>query len=454
MRRPAGLAALAAVGLYAPLGAQAAPDRCPHRAAAAVQEVLLTNLVVNRFDAWVMKADWAHTSFESWARNIRLGWEWDENAFATNMFGHPNHGAQYFNAGRANCLSYWASVPLAFLGSWTWEYFGETYRPAFNDFLMTSFGGLALGEMTHRVANTLRDTEAHGTSRVLGELGALLVNPVDGLNRLFRGQWWQHAPNPAEHDPGAFQLRVNAGIRTVREDSTAVTNTAPTFLVTLNYGDLFDRPYHQPFDVFSVRLQVSPGGGGVNALQAEGRLFQLGLPHLGGTRHALVVTQRYDYTHNPAYSFGAQSVTVGLASRFGLGRGYTLRGRFGADALILGALDAPYSGIGERTYDFGPGGGLLLELFLERRGQTLIAMYNRGEYLHSVSGAPADHLLALSGLEANLPLGRGLGIGMWLSGDARSSKYSTLPDNSRQFLESRFFFSWTSARPGGGSEQP
>ena len=70
------------------------------------------------------------------------------------MFAHPYHGGLYFNAGRSNGLTFWESAPLAFLGSWTWEYLGETHRPALNDFFMTSFGGIALGEVFHRVATT------------------------------------------------------------------------------------------------------------------------------------------------------------------------------------------------------------------------------------------------------------------------------------------------------------
>lgn len=114
------------------------------------------NFAVNRFAAWVAREEWARADFESWARNLRMGWEWDENNFVINMIMHPFHGSQYFNAGRSNCLRYWESVPLAFFGSWVWEFFGETHRPSLNDFFMTSFGGIALGEMTTRVTAQLR----------------------------------------------------------------------------------------------------------------------------------------------------------------------------------------------------------------------------------------------------------------------------------------------------------
>jgi hypothetical protein len=440
--------------------AQAVPSPAPRacgrpRADLAVPEVLGVNLAINRFDAWVLKEPWARSDFESWARNIRLGWEWDENAFGTNMFSHPFHGSLYFNAGRSNCLTYWESVPLAFLGSWTWEFFGETFRPSLNDFFMTTFGGIALGEITHRVAATIRDTEARGAGRIVREIGATLVNPLSGLNRLIHGDWTRVGSNPAEHRPGAFEFALKAGVRRLYGDSTDVVNVGPTLMVDIGYGDPFERPYDAPFDVFTLHAQVSPRGGGLNALQGRGRLFQLELPFWGDrVRHAFVVTHRYDYIHNPAYSFGLQSVEAGIVSRFPLIKAFRLRTRLAADLGALGAIDAPFGGVGERSYDFGPGAGAILELVLERHGRTYVMFLNRGEYLHSVSGAPANHLVAFSALEGNIPLARGFGLGFHLGGDARISRYADGTENKREFFETRLFVSWTRVRQADGPGTP
>lgn len=422
------------------------------RAELAVPEVLAINLAVNRFDALVLREPWARTDFESWAHNIRLGWEWDENAFGTNMFSHPFHGSLYFNAGRSNCLSYWESVPLAFLGSWTWEYFGETYRPSLNDFFMTTFGGIALGEISHRVASTIRNTETRGAERLAREIGATLVDPIGGLNRLLRGDWSRTGPNPPEHRPGAFEFRLKAGVRKLYGDSTGIRDLSPTILLDVGYGDPFAQAYRDPFDVFTLHAQVSPGGGGVNALEGRGRLFQLELPWWGSRiRHVLVITHRYDYINNPAYSFGLQSVEVGMASRFPLVKSFELRTRLAGDLAVLGAIDAPFSGVGTRTYDFGPGAGATLEVVLARRGRTYVVLRNRGEYLHSVSGAPANHLVAFSSLEGNIPLAWGLGVGFHFSGYARISRYAGDVEDTREFFETRLFVSWTSVqRPGAG----
>ncbi|MGE5802439.1 MAG: DUF3943 domain-containing protein, partial [Gemmatimonadota bacterium] len=179
----------------------------------AVAEAALINVFVNRVDAWAFQQDWARSGTRAWMKNLRLGWEWDEDAFPTNMFAHPYHGGLYFNAGRSNGLNYFESVPIAFFGSWTWEYLGETYRPSLNDWFMTSFGGITLGEMFHRLGATIRDNRATGFNRTIREIGALPIDPIGGFNRLVRGQWKGLGPNPPEHDPGAYVLRLGGGIR-------------------------------------------------------------------------------------------------------------------------------------------------------------------------------------------------------------------------------------------------
>jgi len=373
------------------------------------------------------------------------------------MFSHPYHGGMYFNSGRDNCLGFWESAPLAFLGSWTWEYFGEKFRPSLNDFFMTSFGGIALGEMFHRVGASLRNNQTRGTGRMLRELAGLVVDPIGGLNRLFRGEWARVGPNPSEHDPGAFMFRFLAGGRFVSDSASfAHPRSSATTIVDLSYGDPFERPFRAPFDAFNARVQVSSRGGTVNLLRAAGLLYQHDLNGSGARhRHLFVVNQRYDFVNNAAYRFGGQSVEAAVLSRWRLGHSdYHLRSKLAGDAVLLGAIDAPYSGVGERTYDFGPGLGLMAELALERHEIVSVEWYNRFEYLHSVSGAAADHYVAFTGFETTVGVARGVGLGLCLSTYARTSRYTDKGADNRQFPELRLFVTWTAARQPGAVLQP
>ena len=87
----------------------------------------------------------ANISFKTMWNNLLDGFEWDDNAWRTNQFGHPYQGSNYYTAGRANGLTYWESSGLAAFGSATWEYFFENNRASLNDFINTTLGGITLG---------------------------------------------------------------------------------------------------------------------------------------------------------------------------------------------------------------------------------------------------------------------------------------------------------------------
>jgi len=424
------------------------PYPAPSRPLLAIGEVVLINALVNRVDAWAFGQDWARSGTRAWFKNLRLGWEWDEDAFFTNMFSHPYHGALYFNAGRSNGMGYFESVPIAFFGSWSWEYFGETYRPSLNDWFMTSFGGITLGEMFHRVGATIRDNNAGGVSRIMREIGALPLDPVGGFNRLLRGQWSERGPNPPEHAPRDYVLRLGGGIRFAKrliDDSGAVSMS--TFLLDLLYGDQVGQQYTKPFDVFNVRLLLSSYGG-LNALRASGRLYGANLNSpTGRNRHMLAVNQRYDFYKNPAQSVGGQSVEIGINSRWLIGsKGFGIRTAIFGDGILLGAIDAPGTGLGDRNYDFGPGVGARWEFAIERHGVRFMRVFGQLEYIHAVSGASADHIVDFGGIEAALPITRGLGVSASSTIFARTSRYTDgRTRDAREYPEARLLLVWTKA---------
>jgi hypothetical protein len=448
--------AVAAMAFAAPTGAQA-PERparptvasCENRRTlTSVTQALGVNLVINRVDAWVFGWEWANVGFQSWSRNLGRGWKWDANQVAINMFVHPYHGSLYYGAARANCLSFWESIPVVFLGSWTWEYFGETWYPSLNDFYMTGFGGPALGEILYRISTAVIDEEAQGGERIFRETAAMLINPLGGLNRLVRGQWTRRGVNPVDRLPESYAFNAKMGGRRVEEEESPDGSTySPTLLLDVSYGDVFGTEYRAPFDVINVLAQVSPDGGGLNLLRAVGRLWgtELTGPE-SWHRHQLLINQRFDYVNNPVYHFGEQSLEIGLQSRFRTGPGgLRISTRFAADVVMMGAIDALESGLGQRAIDWGPGVGAIAELSIEGNGVTYISFYNRIRYLRSVSGVPADHAILFSGLDVTIPITGQLGIGANLSGDRRESDYKGFPDDERSYAETRVYLTWTFA---------
>lgn len=141
-------------------------------------------------DRYLRHVDYAYISLKTVGDNIKpRSWSWDGDGFTTNQFGHPYHGSYFFNSFRANGYSFYQSAAASFVGSYIWETVAENQAPAPNDFINTGFGGLILGEMTHRLANKIIDNRAVGIRRQLSEFAAFLVNPVNGLTSPFTGAY-------------------------------------------------------------------------------------------------------------------------------------------------------------------------------------------------------------------------------------------------------------------------
>ena len=138
---------------------------------------------------------------KTWWDNMEHGWVWDLDDFAVNQVGHPYQGNNYFTSGRANGLSFYESAALTAFGSGTWEYFGETNQASLNDFINTTLGGIALGEMFHRAAWLVRDTRATGRGRLWREIGATAIDPVTGYNRFRTGDASRVSDKPADMVP-------------------------------------------------------------------------------------------------------------------------------------------------------------------------------------------------------------------------------------------------------------
>jgi hypothetical protein len=81
------------------------------------------------YDKFVAKKDYANISFETVGTNLKPNsWEWDDDEFQTNQFGHPFHGSQFYNSFRTNGYTFWQSVPATMVGSYLWETTAENMK--------------------------------------------------------------------------------------------------------------------------------------------------------------------------------------------------------------------------------------------------------------------------------------------------------------------------------------
>jgi hypothetical protein len=434
-------------------------DGCPpRRLGSAFLQTTVVN-VIYWSGNMIPGKELAQVTPATWWINMKRGWNWDLDDFSINQFGHPYQGNSYFTTGRANGLNFWESSALTAFGSGTWEYFGETGQASFNDFINTTLGGIALGEMFHRAAWLVRDTRATGKSRRMREIAAMAIDPMTGFNRFTSGDANRVADKPPEMVPTVLSSVTSVGA--LWRDSTAdgvLSTVDPLIEVTLLYGDLEKGVSRTPYDAFAVRLDFGAGSF-ISEARVRGRLFGQSF-RTGGVQ--LNVAQGYQYLKNSAYQFGAQSVEL----HSGLSRQLTSRFSFWANGwgglTILGAVDSlPLGGVPEtesppsssededshstepRFYDYGPGTNFGGFIDLRRDGRTFFTFSYDAHHLYVLDGVRANHLLQRLRADLMVPIRGRLGIAATGEYFDRQTFYQD-PLNSRaQFHYPQFRLSLT-----------
>lgn len=242
----------------------------------AVVENLSINALVLSFDYFVQQRDYARISRHVLKHNFKTGMVWDQDSFSGNQFSHPFHGSMFFNAARENGLNFWQSIAFPVVGSLTWEFMCETNEPALNDLLSTGVGGVLLGEVCHRVSDLILDETVWGIDRVVREVFGNVVNPVRGVKRLCRGQWWHRGTSRGKEEPVVpvdIQLGVGNRYLSTKSGFTKGLNV-PYVSFDMTYNDRFDDSGHDPFDWFRVKMlfNFSSKQSTVGDLDIRGRL--------------------------------------------------------------------------------------------------------------------------------------------------------------------------------------
>ncbi len=195
----------------APSGNRACDTCPPRRVLTSLLQVTYINVFYELANL-IRGQDTAKITPETWWINMKRGWEWDLDDFVVNQIGHPYQGNNYFTAGRANGLDFWESAAVTAFGSGTWEYFGETNQASINDFINTTLGGIALGEMFHRTAWLVRDTTVTGKSRFRKELVATIIDPITGVNRFISGDSSRVGEKPRDMVPSSLGVVTDVGL--------------------------------------------------------------------------------------------------------------------------------------------------------------------------------------------------------------------------------------------------
>ncbi|MGB7740125.1 MAG: DUF3943 domain-containing protein, partial [Steroidobacteraceae bacterium] len=319
-------------------------------------EIVGFEFLLNRFNHYAIDDQVYASPISNFQENIDKSWVVDTDKFATNQFLHPYQGAMYQGFARSAGLGFWESTGYTMAGSLLWEEAGETTTPSINDQVASGIGGALLGEPLFRMASLLLESSASGKPGFWRELGAAVISPSTGFNRLafdtrFDGVFPSY--KPAVYTRFDLGATVNTHYRSnvnVNSDPSAPPayqtprrqEASATF--TMGYGlpGKPDYDYARPFDYFNFEFVASTS----NAFET---IFSRGL--LYGTTYGLGPSYRgiwglygtYAYVAPQLFRVSTTGVALGTTAQWWLSRAMALQGSalagvgYGGGGVIHGA---------------------------------------------------------------------------------------------------------------------
>lgn len=392
------------------------------------------------FNRFITRDPYSYISFQNFLDHQRISaWDWDDNQFTTNQIDHPWHGQLYFNAFRSNGYNFYQSSIATVVGSYIWETAGETQHPSINDLVNTAFGGVILGEMTHRVSRNILSRSKHGHNAIGNEIVALFVNPVNSLNRLLDGKWGKRTDAYYAVDSSSISAEFDMGFRRFDAKEGDFLQKGKNSLYSrlrFHYSN-GDHNYKKPFDEFHVDLEAGNGDStfinavNVHALLSGAQFFKSKRGEHFGTLNA-----HYDFYNNDAFFYGAQSLVYNWNSKFRYKDENRLNLSVGAGAVVLAAVPDPYLLYGDsRNYNYGSGASYRFSGELSLLNRLMVAGNYNGGYFHTISGNESYYILHTATLEASLRLFSRFSLNVAsgyfvLEGHFKEDKY---PDFQREF---------------------
>ena len=382
-------------------------------------------------------SDWSDVGTRSWWTNLQSGFNWDDDVFGVNQVAHPYHGNLYFNAARASGYQFWGSVPFVAAGSLSWEFFSENVRPSANDLINTTLGGVALGEVAHRISSLLLTRKGFPAAR---RLGALVVNPVGRAQSLIR-DGGRAALDSSRSSATSLAVGRQSGMGAAAQ---AVGDDRPFVGLTFQYGSAFDEHVKRPYDAFEFSLHLSPNQYVVLTHAAvSGLLTRRKLATSARRQVMLGLFQHYDYDDIPLAKSSSQSLSGALLYRQAANTRTQIDIGLHLEAVPLGTVSSEHDRARRRDYDFGPGVGGRVTGALRRDGRELIRLDGRTVWIRSVYGSDASHRITTARLSAAVPVMRMLRVGGDVSLSLRRSDYRTQPTVSARVPHVRAYLIWS-----------
>jgi len=280
-------------------------------------EIITVNAAMNRINYWLRKQEWANVNLSTWKRNLKAGFHTDGDRFSTNFLGNPLQGGWYYNADRSSGYNYWQSAPQVVFGSLTWELFGENEAPSEIDINTTTFGGVQLGEISHRLSKSLLADHKNRKFKIIRSATSFLLDPLGSVNSwMFNDvEKFMHHKNISVIPIQSF-LSLGANLPYAKSDEINLPKRSH-IKYHIIYGDLFNRSSkYKPFDYFTFHTWLDM------ALSDKDEPFLVNITSNAPIARfpinrdfTFTISQHYDFLNNHIFDQGDMSLTTDLFYR-------------------------------------------------------------------------------------------------------------------------------------------
>jgi hypothetical protein len=375
--------------------------------------------------------------------NLHSSWVVDSDPFRTNQLGHPYLGSMYHGFARSAGLNYWEALGYTFVGSALWEIAGERTPPSRNDQINTGVGGTFLGEALFRMAHVvLAHDEIPPFWR---ELGAALISPATGFNRLAFGNRFDGLFDG--HDPVHYS-KLQVGFSGTAENNAGQSATdlkRNELLVdfAMDYG-IPGKPgyrYDRPFDYFNFQATASSANGAENLMTRGlliGKDYELGPDYRG----IYGLYGSYDYIAPQTFRVSSTALSLGTTGQWWASKDIALQG--------TALLGAGYAAVGtthstaNNDYHYGLAPQAVLALRLIFGDRVSLDLTGREYFVTRVAAADRGGHDNIVRADASLTLRvyRQHAISLKYLGNRRDAFYPDFGDSSQSRSTLGIFYTW------------
>ncbi|ORC34942.1 hypothetical protein B4O97_11440 [Marispirochaeta aestuarii] len=411
-----------------------------------VGNALLSNLALFSVNRFIGQTEFSKISMESIHNNLTCPWQWDRSMFLVNQLGHPYQGYAYYAAARANNLNAFESSLVSALGSYTWEVFGERATAAVNDLIVTTVGGISLGEMLHRI---YLDTYTEN------QLLATFISPMDSFN-----DWVSEKKQRPTHSRiqnatlsfGGGYVQTQHYRNNEKCDRNSYHTGTGSLGIDLNYGDPFVSHASSIFSHFDLQLFLEGGYNWYNlVLISDGALLSASLRPQEHSWTSCGLHLHYDVFSSKLMDFSGNSLTFTMQHERYTSSGCVFKLKAHAGCLLFGSstfyrfeTEPSKDSVERRDYGVGAASKLRMSWDFPRAGT--ISMQTAGYLMttlpNMVSGSEGNLVFSRSTLAWKYPLNGTTSVGAANTLSWKKTDRDYLPDQNKRIYNATVFMEY------------